>query len=118
VRQAIEEGWTTAELRREINAGYAFSSSRALNITRTVSSQPRALEPGRREVQPEGSVKGRLTAGDDPVCDICTDTEAMGVIDLGEHFGGAGDAPVLSYLGHLPPDLGHFLKTLTGKGRP
>jgi hypothetical protein len=63
VRQAIEEGWTTAELRREINAGYAFSSSRALNITRTVSSQPRALEPGRREVQPEGSVKGRLTAG-------------------------------------------------------
>lgn len=96
IKQAIEDGASSGELREQIVTNYAFSPARALNIARTEVA--RAEAQGSLKAAKESGVvrlKTWLTAGDHTQDeeDECDDAAAMGPIAIDETFGEAGDAP-------------------------
>jgi hypothetical protein len=97
VEQAYEQGWTPAQLKKQIEAHYEFSRGRAEMIARTEMS--RASMTGAIEAWRKSGVvtsKVWLLSADHPEDkpDVCDDNAEQGPIPLDEPFASGDDAPV------------------------
>jgi hypothetical protein len=95
VAQAIEEGWTDAQLAEHLADNYAFSETRAERIAQNELAV--AKRAGERIAIGESNVATGyvwVTAGDDQVEDDCLENEDASPIDIDEEFPNGDDPHV------------------------
>ncbi len=92
VAQGLEEGWSTAQLKREILDGYTFSNDRALMISRTESATA-ANQGGLIAARGAGMATKTWLPVSDACEEICLPNADDGAIDIGEDFDSGDDAP-------------------------
>ena len=92
VSQSIDEGWTTAQLQKQIIDSERFSPARALNISRTETAYARAH--GTHEAAKETGMKFKewFISGAE-VCEECEANEEQGRIGVDDLFDSGVDCP-------------------------
>jgi hypothetical protein len=97
IRDATALHWSVDRLADAITDAGIFGDARATLVARTeISAAQNAatLEMGKLAADRGIDLKKGWTVGGDP-CPLCQEAAALGVIDLDEDFGEAGDAPPL-----------------------
>lgn len=89
--QAIDEGWTVAELQHRIVQDQAFSPSRALTIARTETAFARAH--GEHEAAKGVGMQYKTWIMGSEACDVCEANAAEGRIGIDDAFESGDDVP-------------------------
>lgn len=94
VGDAVEQGWTAAELQGQLIDNYAFSPQRALVVARTEAAFARN-QGALIGAKASGVVKRKVWVPDDDACEDCLACADGGPVGLDEDFEGGVSAPPL-----------------------
>jgi hypothetical protein len=92
VVQALDDGWSAAELKRELMDGYTFSNSRALMISRTEVALAHG-KAGDIAARDSGRIGQKEWLASSDACDDCIPNQDQGPIELEEDFDSGDSAP-------------------------